>query len=321
METRASYAIIGASLIAGVIAFLAFVLWLGHVQFNRDFAEYDVVFDGAVNGLSEGGQVRYLGINVGEVIDLSLDENNPRQVVARIRIDGKTPVRTDSTAILDFAGLTGVTFIQIKPGTDSAALMPKRTGVHDLPQIKSEQTQLAELFDGGQDLLATAQITLAQVNAILDRENADSLKATLKNLNTITAAFAEDDQLLADAAAALSSLAQAGKSVGAAADSLGGAGNEVQNYIAQLLKNTELLFGDARSAVNQTEKTIDESGKAIQNLSTAIEKPAIDAVDEVQLAAQDLRLLIRRLDRIAKEVEQNPQAFIQGSPTPYKDKK
>lgn len=320
METRASYALIGASLIAGVVAFAAFVLWLGHVQFNKAFAEYEVVFNGAVNGLSEGGQVRYLGINVGEVTDLSLDETNPKHVVARVRIDAKTPVRTDSTAILDFAGLTGVTFIQIKPGTDDAALMPKRTGGADLPVIKAEQTQLEELVLGGQDLIATAQITLAQLNTVLDRENADSLKVTLKNLETITGAFAEDEQLLTDAAEALAALTRAGNSVGNAADSLGGFGSEAQAYIAELLKGTEALFGDARSAVKKAENAIDESSKAFTESRLAVEQPTIDAIDEVRLTAQDLRLLIRRIDRIAQEIEQNPQAFIQGSPKPVKEK-
>lgn len=320
METRASYAIIGASLIAGVIAFAAFVLWLGHVQFNKEYAMYNVVFDGAVNGLSEGGQVRYLGINVGEVVDLSLDKENPHQVVARIRIDGETPVRTDSKAILDFAGLTGVTFIQIKPGSGNAALMPKRTGTVGLPVIQAEQTQLAELFDGGQDLIATAQITLAQINNILDRENADSLKVTLSNIEKITGAFAEDEKLLADAAEALAALTRAGNSVGDAANSLGDMGGEAKAYIQELLTNTKLLFGDARKAVQKAEATVDETGKAFKESRTAVQEPTIDAIDEVRLMAQDLRLLIRRIDKIAQEVEQNPQAFIQGTPKPYKEK-
>ncbi|HBH88333.1 MAG TPA: MCE family protein, partial [Hyphomonadaceae bacterium] len=114
METRASYALIGAAVLAAFAALIAFTIWLGKVEFDREFSEYDVVFEGAVNGLSEGGQVRYLGINVGEVVSLSLDRENTENVIARIRVDADTPVRTDSKAYLDFAGLTGVTFIQIR---------------------------------------------------------------------------------------------------------------------------------------------------------------------------------------------------------------
>ena len=94
----------------------------------------------------------YLGINVGEVADLSISDEDNQQVVARIRIEADTPVRTDSTAILDFAGLTGVTFIQIQPGTPQAARLPVRMGGDDLPEITTERTPLEEIFQGGQEL-------------------------------------------------------------------------------------------------------------------------------------------------------------------------
>ena len=155
METRASYALIGAAVLAAFAALIAFTIWLGKVEFDREFSEYDVVFEGAVNGLSEGGQVRYLGINVGEVVSLSLDRENTENVIARIRVDADTPVRTDSKAYLDFAGLTGVTFIQIRPGSPQADLMPGSAA--NPPILETEQTQLQEIFQGGQDLMAMAQ--------------------------------------------------------------------------------------------------------------------------------------------------------------------
>ena len=49
----------------------------------------------------------------------------------------------------------------------------------------------------------------------------------------------------------------------------------------------------------------------------AIEGPATGAFEDAQLASQDLRVLINRLDRIAREIEQNPQSFVIGEPAPY----
>ena len=66
METRANYALIGAFVLMAAVAVIGFVLWLGSSQFNRDFAEYDIVFPGPVT-LEEGSAVRYIGIKVGEV--------------------------------------------------------------------------------------------------------------------------------------------------------------------------------------------------------------------------------------------------------------
>ena len=118
METRANYAMIGAFVIVAALAALGFVLWLGQSQFNQDFDQYDAVFEGPVT-LEEGAAVRYIGIKVGEVTSIGIDRNDASKVRARIRVDSETPVKTDSTAGIEFAGITGVTFIQINAGDGS----------------------------------------------------------------------------------------------------------------------------------------------------------------------------------------------------------
>ena len=318
METRASYALVGASIIVGIVAFIGFILWLGQVQFNRSFAEYDVVFDGAVNGLSEGGQVRYLGISVGEVTDLSLDATSQDRVVARIRIDSETPVREDSKAILDFAGLTGVTFIQIRPGTPDSPLLPKRTG-SNLPRLETERTALAEIFESGEDLMSNAQITMSRINELMDAENQLNFKETLANIETITRAFAEDEELLGQVADAIAKLAEAGESVGEAADSFAGIGEDARGALQRLTAKAEGLFDQASDTIETAESAIERSEQSITETRRAVQEPTVQAIDEIQLLAQDLRLLIRRIDQIARELEQNPQAFVQGSPKPYRD--
>ena len=316
METRASFALIGAFLLAAVAALAGFTMWLGQVQFQRDFAEYDVIFEGAVNGLGEGGEVRYLGIKVGEVANLSVDADNEQQVVARIRIDRATPVREDSTAILDFAGLTGVTFIQLRAGTPSTDLKPKRMG-GTVPVIRTERTQLEAVLSGGQDLIANAQITLARLNMVLDEENTDALRATLQNLQTLTGALAAEGALITDARAAMGSLADAGEALTAAAASFEGLGTSLQGDVTAIRTEIDGLLGDARLAVQAAEATLIATGDAVTGTREALEAPSQAAVEEVRLMAQDMRMLINRLDRVVREVERNPQLLVVGDPKPF----
>ena len=76
METRAHYVAVGSFVLA--IVFLAFVaiLWLGRVEFSRQYAYYDIYFTGAVTGLSQGSPVEYNGIRVGRVVEIRLDPLN-----------------------------------------------------------------------------------------------------------------------------------------------------------------------------------------------------------------------------------------------------
>jgi phospholipid/cholesterol/gamma-HCH transport system substrate-binding protein len=39
------------------------------------------------------------------------------------------------------------------------------------------------------------------------------------------------------------------------------------------------------------------------------------------MAAQDLRILISRMDRLARDIEQSPQSLLVGEPVPYEDKR
>ena len=132
METRANYALIGAFVLMAAAAVIGFALWLGSSQFNRDYAVYDVIFPGPVT-LEEGASVRYIGIKVGEVETVRIDRRDASMVRARLRGDRATPVKTDSTAIIDFAGIRAVLLFRSMP----VAMM---LGRFCLPHMKTSRS-------------------------------------------------------------------------------------------------------------------------------------------------------------------------------------
>ena len=94
METKANHVLVGAFTLAAIVAGLLFMLWASKSVSDASWQEYEVVFTGAVTGLSEGGSVRFNGIPVGTVRELRIDPDNPRRVLARIRVSRETPVKT-----------------------------------------------------------------------------------------------------------------------------------------------------------------------------------------------------------------------------------
>src|SRR5262245_35167313 len=185
METRANYVLIGAFVLLAAAAMMLFTLWIAGTPLNKDYSRYDVVFEGPVNGLTEGGEVRFNGIKVGEVTRLSLDRQDPNRVIARIRVDAQTPVRTDSVAQLNFLGITGVTFIQILAGSPDKPLLVS-DDFKAPPVIRTERTALDEFFQGGQDLLTVTGDTINRMNAALSDENVAHVTAILANLDAAT---------------------------------------------------------------------------------------------------------------------------------------
>ncbi|EKN6183618.1 MCE family protein, partial [Yersinia enterocolitica] len=93
METRAHHVMIGLFSVIVVVGAMLFGLWLAKSSVDSAFQDYEVIFNEAVSGLSQGSAVQYSGIKVGDVTSLRLDPKDPRRVLARIRLAGQTPIK------------------------------------------------------------------------------------------------------------------------------------------------------------------------------------------------------------------------------------
>lgn len=308
METKAHHALVGFFAVFLILAGGFFALWLGQTTFDRDYAYYDVVFDGPVRGLRQSSEVRFNGIQVGEVTDIGLDPQNPNRVIARIRLLAETPVRVDSSAQLEPQGLTGLSYIQISGGTAEAQRLQGTTR-GDPPRIYAEQAQIESLVAGGEDALEAARLALFQVTQLLNEANLERVASTIENLDEITERLAGEDALVDDLLSAVRTLEATAVDVGAAARSLETFGRD-----ASTLANNELT--QASVDVSLAAEQIDLAGRQAQDLMStlqpAIERLSNEGADELTRTMEDLRRLIGTLDRIALDIEDNPTGFISG---------
>ena len=186
MERDAHYAAVGIATVALLAALAVFAIWLARLQFNSDYDVYDIVFYGPVRGLSEGGEVHFNGIRVGEVTDLNLDPNKGDQVIARIRIDGTTPVRVTSRAQLEPQGITGLNYIQITAGNPNSAILKTQYPDNVVPVIQSQPSPIAELLSGSGAVLAQTVDALNRINRVMSDDNIRSFSTSVKNVEALT---------------------------------------------------------------------------------------------------------------------------------------
>lgn len=316
METRANFALIGAFVLTAVVAVLAFVLWLGSSQFNRDYAFYDIVFLGPVS-LEEGASVRYIGIKVGEVESVRIDSVDTSKVRARIRVNKETPIKTDSTAIIDFAGITGVTFVQINAGSIDApplTVLPYQ----EVPIIQAGAAPLAELFTSGTEIVGRAGQTLNQASALLTDENIEAFGDTLQSVSSITQTLAEQDSaLLSGAVETLETLDLAGDRLAKASEQATILAANMNGELGTVSEELTALVAELKLATSQASDTLSESREAIAAARALVEGPTSQTMTQTGLAAQELRTLIARLDRVVRDLEQNPERLVVGNPHPY----
>lgn len=177
METRAPFVIVGAFILAAIVAVFGFVYWLHNTGGLGARTSYHVQFDSSVPGLLVGASVLFNGIRVGEVTSLSLAADSPRRVNAVISVAPDTPVRQDTKVGLDFQGLTGVPVIALEGGKDLVASGP-------IPTLVAEP-------GAGQSMTQAARDALKRVDSVL-AENSESLKSTIANLKTFSDGLARN---------------------------------------------------------------------------------------------------------------------------------
>lgn len=315
METRANYVLIGTFVFIAAAAVLLFVVWISGGALSRATDTYDVVFEGPVNGLTVGGEVRFNGIKVGEVERLSLDRADPNRVIARIKVDEETPVRQDSVAQLDLLGITGVTFIQIRAGSPDKPLMER--GPEGQPAvIRTERTALDELFSGGQDLLTVAGDTINRINDTFSPENVASITATLNNIETISGKLASENGTIDAATSALRSVDRAATALSKLAVTVDAAAKTIDSNVGELSAELKVMLADIGPAVKDLRSAIANVNGAVQQINRDITPSAGRAMEQLGLAATDLRATMIRLQGLLGEVEQDPSRFVYRQPSP-----
>jgi len=295
METRAHHVIIGAFAIGVFVLAMGFVLWLSKSSIDQQFAYYDIVFNEAVTGLSKGGTVQYNGIKVGEVTQLSLAKDDPRKVIARIRLDADIPVKQDTRAKLGLQGVTGVAFIQLSGGAPSSPPL-KPTPQNPVPVIPSEESALSKLLASGSDIITSANDLLIRANQMLSQENVDRISKTLANLEGITDTVASQRS---DLGVALKQLATATGQLQhtlVTLDSMATTTNDLmKNNARQVLESTNRALESIDRVANATHSLIGDNRAAINEFSEQGLRQLGPAIVELRETLRALRQVSDRL--------------------------
>jgi phospholipid/cholesterol/gamma-HCH transport system substrate-binding protein len=307
MERNANYALVGFASLMLFIGLIVFGVWLARLQFHKEYQLYDILFTGPVRGLSEGGEVHFNGIKVGEVIKIGLDKADPTKVIARARITSDVPVRTDSYATLEPQGITGVNYVDILAGKNTSPLLKDTVRFGEVPILMSKSSALSNLLEGSGTVLNATVEALNRVNRVLSDENIKSLHASLDNVQAITAQIRSQKQLLTDADQTLKSIDQTSQSIRQLSEStttlVNGDGKRTLHDLADAAQQVKLATTDARDMV--------------ATLKGPTASFATTGLPQLTSAIYSLRQTAESLDRLVGEIEKNPQALV--SKTPAKE--
>lgn len=300
METRGPYAVIGAFIM--IVAAGAFLAILSFSRNTAEFDEYDIIFTERVSGLSVGAQVRFNGIQKGEVDTLSIDPDDPSIVVARIRVGTDTPVKTDTTAELEPVGFTGLLIIQLVGGSADQPLLKDDSDLR-VPQIKADTSSIGQFLEGSGDVVAQAQ-------RLLSDENISGIAGIISNVETLTGAFADNEDDIVAALENVNSItgdfAAVTAKLDAAATSLQGI---LDNEAPATVEEAQALMAESRALIEDLRGVVDENRASLRVF-------ADQGLGQVAPAVAEARRLMRTLDYMLREIDRDPQAYFLGENAP-----
>lgn len=303
METRAHHVLIGLFTVIVVAAALLFSTWLAKSSTDKQFNEYEVVFNEAVTGLSQGGAVQYNGIKVGDVTQLKLDPKDPRRVLARIRVGADTPVRQDTHAKLALTGVTGMAIIQLSGGSPSSPALVSSDG--RAPVIVADPSPLSRLLANGEDVMININDVVSRANQLLSEDNVNRISRTLDHLDKATGAIADQRD---DIRQLLRQLAEASKQA-----------NATLAQTEQLAHNANgLIDVQARATLDSAKNamaSLERSTAAIDHLlndNRAALNGGMQGLSELGPAVRELRDAAGSLRGISRKLDDNPAGFLLG---------
>lgn len=302
METKANYVLIGVFTLITSVFLLLFGLWAAKYSTDRDWQRYQVVFDEAVTGLTEGGSVQYNGISVGTVEELSLAPDDPRMVVALIKVRKETPVKVDTRAKLSFTGLTGTAFIQLTGGSPDALPLRADNG-DEVPRILTEASAL-------QNIAETANRLVARMDKVLSDENIQNINATLENIESATGALANQRE---DLGTLIRNARIASDKLNTTLDTANTALTDIDREVIDKLPG---IIARLDNTLQRLEDTAGNANALIAENRGPLNDFTQDGLAQIGPTLEELRTLVRDLRRIGARFDDNPAGYVLGREQP-----
>lgn len=270
-----------AALLVVLVVFAGLRFWERHDRYVVDFED-------SVLGLEEGAPVTFGGIKVGAVTDIRVAPDDLRKVRVAIKVKRGLPIRTDTTATLSMAGITGLKSIDLHGGAiDAPALPPGGTIATGETTLDRFERQAKALVDQSQQLMTHANNVLANLEVL-----------------TEPVQFQGVAEIIASARAASANLADATAGLKAMVD-------ENRAPIRRTLASVDRVTERAASIMDgEVPRIMLGAGDLVDELRGVVR----DNGSYLRSAMFDLRQASRSLKEMARDVRQRPSRLLFAKP-------
>ena len=290
---------VGLFVIVALTIGAVLTVWFTGQRGNVPVSRYHVLFTSDVSGLTLGGPVFFMGVQVGEVVDLAIVPGNPASVRVEIRVREEAPVDTGTWATLAAQGITGVSVINLSAEPGAHEPLRAREG-EPLPVIPYRDTGFSALLSSAPAVLEKMDRLLANANVLLGEENQRVVTEVLGNIERLTQALAaQEDQLNALPGALDATLAD-----------LRGLSGEVRTLLAEAGPTTTRVLDNVEATTEELHAVSVRLDGWLARHDGDMEAFAADGLGQVPALVTDTRDTLRELEKLLESLRQDPSRAI-----------
>ena len=303
MEREANYLAVGTFILLVLGLGIAFVLWYTDANDGRSYKVYEIQFAGSVSGLDRGSPVRYLGVDVGRVRNLTLDSEDASRVNVIAEIDDSAPISSATRASLGLQGVTGLLYVNLREAPEADKSQPLRQGKR-YPIIESAASDFDVFLASLPELMSRANSLLERLGRVLSDDNLTALTRTLANLEKTSAGLPQTGK---DVAELIKQMQATVTEVHGAAESLRQITTSSQPEIQKALQKMSAVAANLEQASVRIDRFMQQGEKQLGNFTE-------QGLFELQRLMRETRSAAREFRDLSRSLKENPSQILYEPP-------
>jgi phospholipid/cholesterol/gamma-HCH transport system substrate-binding protein len=302
MERDAKYVIVGLFITAVTVGVFAFLVWLLGTDSGAGGSRYIIRFSN-VAGLSEGGAVRYRGVDVGRVLDISINPGDPSQIDVLVSLSGDLSLNANTTATLGYQGITGIAYVDLRGGSGAGPPLATRSG-SQYPVIDGEMSGLDKFLEALPDWADRIALLIENSNELLSGENARLLRRSLD-------AVAELTETLANQRAKFEAIIT---DTGVLLDTATAGVDDVRAIIRDLGPKADETLASIRDTSVSLEQIATRIDDLLERNDARLDKLLDDGSHELVGLAEEARRAADEIAKLARRLQEDPSLLLYQTP-------
>jgi phospholipid/cholesterol/gamma-HCH transport system substrate-binding protein len=288
MENKAHALIAGIFTLVLLTAAVLIGLW-----FNRDRVErvpYQLATKLSVPGLNPQAAVRYRGLDVGRVDEITFDPQVPGQILVHISVKPDTPITRSTYGTLGYQGVTGIAYVQLDDDGTNPVRVP--SSAQQIARIEMRPSLLDNLQSKGMAILVQTEELTKRFNTLLAPANQAAMLAAFDNVSR-----------------AATEIEAIPKQLKPTLDRLPKLTAEAQLTLASIQKLSKDVNA-LTTSLQAPDGPIAKIARTADGLGSVAERLELEALP----LADDARSSLRAINRSLEGFNNRPQSLLFGSP-------